>query len=227
MNINSLYLPLMAGIALAAAILPEQARAHGTVSSPVSRAYKCYVDGGYHWPADGSAIPNAACRAAFLANGVYPFLQWNEVSINILDYMNTQAVRAAIPDGQLCSAGDARKSGLNLASNDWHRTRVSPEGGKMMVDYLVTAPHSPSYFEFYLSKPGYDGLSHLGWDDVDLVETVTDPRLYALPNGGYRFPVSVPEDRAGDAVLFTRWQRIDEAGEGFYACSDIVIDNSH
>jgi chitin-binding protein len=226
MKLNLLFFPLLAGVAFAAAVLPEQARAHGTVSSPVSRAYKCYVDGGYYWPTDGSAIPNAACRAAFLASGDYPFKQWNEVSINILDYLNTQAVREAIPNGQLCSANDSKKSGLNLPSNEWHRTRVSPEGGKMAVDYLVTAPHSPSYFEFYLSKPGYDGLSPLGWDDLDLVETVTDPSQYALPNGGYRFSVSVPTDRAGDAVLFTRWQRIDEQGEGFYACSDIVIDNS-
>jgi chitin-binding protein len=226
MNGNSLFLTWMVGFTLAMVALPEAAQAHGTVSSPVSRAYKCYVDGGYHWPTDGSAIPNAACRAAFLAGGTYPFVQWHEVSINIPDYLNAQAVRAAIPNGRLCSANDPRKNGLNLASSEWHRTMVSPENGKIDIDYLVAAPHSPSFFEFYLSKPGYDGRSPLGWDDVDLIDSIADPDRYSQPNGGYKFSVSIPVERAGDAVLFTRWQRIDRVGEGFYSCSDIVIDNS-
>ncbi|MFM2666652.1 carbohydrate-binding protein [Vibrio mediterranei] len=36
--------------------------------------------------------------------------------------------------------------------------------------------------------------------------------------------VDIPSDRSGDAILFTRWQRIDTAGEGFYNCSDITIN---
>lgn len=223
---NLLFSSVLAGLVVVAATLPQEAEAHGTVSSPVSRAYKCYVDGGYHWPLDGSGIPNAACRAAFSVSGDYPFKQWNEVSINIPDYMNMQAVRAAIPDGQLCSANDQKKAGLNTVSQDWHRTPVSPENGKIEVDYLVSADHAPSYFEFYLSKPGYDSRTLLGWDDLDLVETVTDPGRYSLANGGYKFPLSIPTGRIGEAVLFVRWQRIDTRGEGFYSCSDVVIGES-
>lgn len=35
--------------------------------------------------------------------------------------------------------------------------------------------------------------------------------------------VTIPEDRTGTAVIFTRWQRIDAVGEGFYNCSDVNI----
>ena len=36
----------------------------------------------------------------------YQFRQWNEASKNVADYNNPDAVKAAIPDGQLCSAGN-------------------------------------------------------------------------------------------------------------------------
>lgn len=39
-------------------------------------------------------------------------------------------------------------------------------------------------------------------------------------------PVTIPNDRVGDATLLVRWQRIDPVGEGFYNCSDITIDNA-
>ena len=35
--------------------------------------------------------------------------------------------------------------------------------------------------------------------------------------------VTIPQDRVGDAILYTRWQRNDVVGEGFYNCSDITI----
>ena len=38
--------------------------------------------------------------------------------------------------------------------------------------------------------------------------------------------VTFPTDRSGDAILYTRWQRIDVAGEGFYNCSDITLNSN-
>ena len=39
----------------------------------------------------------------------------------------------------------------------------------------------------------------------------------------YVFDVAIPDGRTGNAVLYTRWQRTDAAGEGFYSCSAITI----
>ena len=108
-------------------------------------------------------------------------------------------------------------------SPDWYRTVVAPENGQIQLDYVLTQDHLPSFFEFYLSKPTYQGDRPLTWDDLELVEKVTDPAQYHLPDGGYRLPVAIPQGRVGDAVIYTRWQRMDGAGEGFYACSDVTI----
>ena len=40
----------------------------------------------------------------------------------------------------------------------------------------------------------------------------------------YFYNVPVPAGRTGKAVLYTRWQREDSGREGFYNCSDIVLE---
>ncbi|MBT2979660.1 lytic polysaccharide monooxygenase, partial [Vibrio anguillarum] len=82
----------------------------------------------------------------------------------------------------------------------------------------ATAPHNPSYWEFYLSKPTYTGEAPLTWDDLDLIDTKGNVTVGT--DKKYRIKITLPADRSGDAVLYTRWQRIDAAGEGFYNCSD-------
>ena len=43
--------------------------------------------------------------------------------------------------------------------------------------------------------------------------------------GYYNLNLQLPADRSGPAVLYTRWQRVDVVGEGFYNCSDIELVN--
>ncbi len=43
--------------------------------------------------------------------------------------------------------------------------------------------------------------------------------------GYYELDVPLPANRSGKAVLYTRWQRVDVVGEGFYNCSDINFVN--
>ena len=90
--------------------------------------------------------------------------------------------------------------------------------------FNATAPHNPSFWEFYLTKPNADLSKGLAWGDLDLIqETGNVP----VENGKYRINVTIPSDRSGDAILFVRWQRDDAAGEGFYNCSDITIKNGN
>jgi chitin-binding protein len=213
----------MLGVLMLGVFSSATIQAHGAPASPVSRALKCYTDGGFYWPTDGSGVPNAACRQAFLQSGTLPFTDWPANSVNVADFNNPAAVRAAIPDGLLCSAGQMGRAGQDAVSPDWHRTPIAPENGQIQLDYNLTKDHVPSFFEFYLSKPGYSGDRPLAWDDLELVQTISDPTGYYLPNGGYRLPVAIPQGREGDAVIYTRWQRMDGAGEGFYACSDVRI----
>ncbi|WP_143870247.1 lytic polysaccharide monooxygenase [Catenovulum sediminis] len=212
---------------LAAWLLPTIVNAHGFMESPKARQAICQAQGGYWWPEDGSNIPNLACRAAFLQAGHVQFIQEHEFSVNTADYHNIDAVKNNIVDGRLCAAGDHEKRGMDLPSKHWQKTQVTPNAeGQIQVRFLATTPHNPSFWQFYLSKADFDVTNQaLSWDDLELIDQHGNIEFFKAPNGNryYEMSVQLPPDRSGDAILYTRWQRDDVAGEGFYNCSDIQI----
>jgi len=215
---------------------------HGAVDIPLARQVKCKLVGGVWGPIDGSGISDLGCRDSALvfatsADRAYPLDQWHEVAKQIAppDYNDDAKVRAAIPDGHLCSAADPKKHSLDLATPNWYKTPIRLHDGKMTVRLIGTQPHLPGFFKIYLSKAGYSGAQPLKWSDLDLVheaspenyrtDWASPPALTEPPvKGFFQFEVAVPPGRTGNAVLFVRWQRIDPAGEGFYNCSDITIE---
>ncbi|MGL6258559.1 lytic polysaccharide monooxygenase [Vibrio sp. WXL210] len=188
--------------------------AHGWVEYPEARQSICYEQGGI-W---SGSPPNPACAQALAISGSYPFVQRNEYANLVEDYTNMEVVRTAVPDGTLCYANDSQKAGMGAAHSEWTRTLMS--SGTFELVFNATAPHNPSYWEIYLTKQGVDTSQPLKWDDLELIEEVGN---ITAQSGKYRMNVTIPDDRSGRAVLFTRWQRIDAAGEGFYNCSDITI----
>lgn len=220
---------ILAVLAMSLLFSTNSSQGHGFTEIPKARQTVCKEQGGYWWPADGSGIPNQACRDSFLISGHYPFTQDHEVAANVEDYLNDSAVKVAVPDGTLCAAGSPQKAGLNIASEHWQKTTVTPDSaGKILVRFNAQVPHNPSFWRFYLSKPSFNADTDLlKWDDLQLVSSFDDTPFYTAANGQryYDFQVSIPSDRQGQALLYTRWQRYDAAGEGFYNCSDIIIDN--
>ncbi len=63
-----------------------------------------------------NAIPNQGCQAAYDVSGAFPFVQRNEISANVQKYRDMAAFKAVVKDGDLCSAGDKAKAGLNVPS---------------------------------------------------------------------------------------------------------------
>ena len=203
-----------------AALASMNASAHGWVEYPNARQNICYEDGGI-W---NNSIPNAACQAAFDKSGAYPFVQRNEVAALVPGYRDMSQVMATVKDGELCGASDPAKAGLNVPSPHWQKTKLALDGNnRFELVFNATAPHNPSYWEFYLSKPEYDDTRPLTWADLDLVSTSDNVAVGA--DKKYRIKVTLPAGREGSAILFTRWQRIDAAGEGFYNCSDITFSD--
>ena len=203
-----------------AALASMNASAHGWVEYPNARQNICYEDGGI-W---NNSIPNAACQAAFDKSGAYPFVQRNEVAALVPGYRDMSQVMATVKDGELCGASDPAKAGLNVPSPHWQKTKLALDGNnRFELVFNATAPHNPSYWEFYLSKPEYDDTRPLTWADLDLVSTSDNVAVGA--DKKYRIEVTLPAGREGSAILFTRWQRIDAAGEGFYNCSDITFSD--
>lgn len=212
MKQHRFFLPLT----LLVSMLPIQSLGHGWTDFPKARQTICADDGGY-WSTNGEAMPNNACRNVLLESGTYPFVQKNEFAANVTDYTNQAAIEAAVPDGMLCGGGSVAKSGMNIPSPDWQKTAM--EAGEHTLRFRATAPHNPSFWRIYLSKPGFDSATdRLAWSDLELIQTHGN---LPVNNGYYEMPISLPDDRTGDAILFVHWQREDPAGEGFYNCSDI------
>jgi len=212
-------------IFLASMAWANQAHAHGAVAYPVSRQYQCYKEGGFWYPADGSGIPNAGCRAGFQAvsdNQVYPYQQWNEVSANPADYHSMDSIKKAVPDGLLCAGGDQKKKGLDVPqSAGWHKTSVKA-GQSIEMIWDATAPHNPSYLTVYITKPGWSPAKPLRWDDLVRIYRENAPQ--PVPGGTvrqYKYRIPMPSGRTGSAMLYSIWQREDAGREGFYNCSDI------
>ncbi|MET7653694.1 MULTISPECIES: lytic polysaccharide monooxygenase [unclassified Streptomyces] len=183
------------------------AAAHGSTGDPVSRVAQCYAEGPESPESD-------ACAAAVAAGGTQALYDWNGVRIGDANGRHQEL----IPDGRLCSAGNAEFKGLDLARADWPATGV--RSGSYTFRYRVTAPHKGT-FKVYLTKAGYDPAEPLGWSDLDLkhpVATATDP----VGSGGfYTFSGSLPE-RSGRQLLYAIWQRSDSP-EAFYSCSDVTF----
>jgi chitin-binding protein len=136
-------------------------------------------------------------------------------------YEDLEIVKREVPDGKLCSAADSKKDGLNLVSNDWYRTDVTPTNGTMEVRIIGTAPHVPSFAKVFLTKPGFDPTrSPLTWNDLTLIHeeklesrkpTGAPGRRSFPPPGSSSSRCRSPE-QSGKATLFVQWQRDDPAG---------------
>ncbi|GGV25831.1 lytic polysaccharide monooxygenase auxiliary activity family 9 protein [Streptomyces spectabilis] len=184
----------------------QPAAAHGSMTDPVSRVAACFQEG-------PEAPKSAACKALVRAGGTQPLYDWNEV--NIANAAGRS--KEIIPDGKLCSAGNAKYKGLDLPRSDWPASKLS--AGKHTFRYRATAPHRGS-FELYLTKASYDPAKPLKWSDLQArpFAKVTDPKLV---NGSYEFSGTVPA-RSGRHLVYSIWQRSDSP-EAFYTCSDVVF----
>ncbi|MFF3840794.1 lytic polysaccharide monooxygenase [Streptomyces sp. NPDC001930] len=180
--------------------------AHGSMTDPVSRVSACYAEG-------PESPKSAACKAAVAASGTQAFYDWN--AVNIANAAGKH--RELIPDGKLCSAGNDKYRGLDLARADWPASPMA--SGAHTFRYKGTAPHRGS-FALYVTKDGYDPSKPLKWSDLEdkPFATVTDPRM---ESGDYVFQGTVPK-KSGRHLIYSVWQRSDSP-EAFYTCSDVVF----
>ncbi|MFE7598023.1 lytic polysaccharide monooxygenase [Streptomyces sp. NPDC057494] len=195
-----------AALVLSGLAVAPGAFAHGSMTDPVSRVAACYAEG-------PEAPKSAACKAAVAASGTQAFYDWN--AVNIANAAGQH--RQLIPDGKLCSAGNDKYRGLDLARADWPASSMA--SGAHTFRYKGTAPHKGS-FALYVTKDGYDPSKPLKWSDLEAQPfvTVTDP---GMQNGDYVFQGTVPK-KSGRHLIYSIWQRSDSP-EAFYTCSDVVF----
>lgn len=188
--------------------LDTPAFGHGSLESPVSRVFSCFLE-------NPESPDSNVCKEVVKLGGTQPLYDWMEVNIANANGQH----KSIIPDGKLCSAGRDKYAALNLARTDWAATTV-PSGGAFTFRFRATAPHK-GFFEFFITKPGFNPLVPLRWGDLEAVPfmRVEQP---VLQNGFYVMTGQLPV-RAGRHIIYAIWQRTDSP-EAFYTCSDVVFN---
>jgi len=192
-------------------LLPQAVQAHGATQTPISRVYACFLE-------NPETPDTPACRDAIAAGGTQPLYDWNEV--HILNAAGNH--QALIPDGKLCSAGNPKYAAFDQPRLDW-ATTVMPASGQYTFVFNAFVPHNLGFFQFYVTRDGYDPLQPLKWSDLDppFLRVDNPP----LTNGTYVMTGQLPQGKSGRHLIYTIWQRTDSA-EAFYSCSDVWFGTS-
>ncbi|GAA3118143.1 lytic polysaccharide monooxygenase [Streptosporangium carneum] len=196
--------------ALLSTVMVNSASAHGSMGTPVSRVYACYLE-------NPESPDTPACKAAVGQWDTQPLYDWDELNIGTANGKH----REIIPDGQLCSAGRAKYRAYDAARTDWPSTALPTGGGDYTFRYPYTAAH-PGTFEVYITKDGFNPLQPLKWSDLEEtpLAKVKNP---SKVSGEYVIPGRLPA-KTGRHIVYSIWQRSDSA-EAFYTCSDVTFGN--
>ncbi|WP_017589822.1 lytic polysaccharide monooxygenase [Nocardiopsis ganjiahuensis] len=216
---NSIGLTLaLGGLAVGTAVfaLPDSAEAHGAFTYPASRTYACFDDATGGTGGGALAPTNAACADALAEGGDYAFWNWYGNLVPDSDGRH----REYVPDGELCGA-HPDFAAFNEPREDWPTTALTA-GETVEFRHNAWAPHPGTFFT-YVTTDGYDTDTPLNWDDLELIDEVTDPPLRSGGDAGaeYYWDVDLP-DREGRHIVYVVWERSDSP-EAFYNCSDVVF----
>ncbi|ONI90303.1 chitin-binding protein [Saccharothrix sp. ALI-22-I] len=204
-------------------ISPTTASAHGAMMTPGSRTFLCWKDG---LSPTGEIKPqNPACSAAVAAGGANALYNW----FGVLRSDGAGRTRGFIPDGKLCSGGNATYSGFDLARNDYPLTHLT-SGANFAWTYNKWAAH-PGTFHLYITKDSWSPTRALAWDDLESTpfHSVTDPANsgpVGSVEGKYYWNANLPSGKSGRHIIYSVWTRSD-SNETFYNCSDVVFDGGN
>jgi chitin-binding protein len=200
-------------VAAAAALLlgtAGSASAHGNATDPPSRNYGCFARWGNNFQAPEMQAQDPMCYQAWQAD-TNAMWNWNGLYRENVGGNH----QAAIPDGQLCSAGRTQ-SGRYAAMDaigDW---RAADKPRNFSVNILDQALHGADYYKVYITRQGFDPLTQpLRWSDLELVAEVGR----TPPTSNTTIPVNAGS-RTGRHIVYTIWQA-SHLDQSYYFCSDV------
>ncbi|MFI6512286.1 lytic polysaccharide monooxygenase [Streptosporangium sp. NPDC050855] len=198
--------------ALVLAMIPwaSSASAHGSVVDPASRNYGCWLRWGNDFQNPAMQQSDPMCWQAWRTD-TNAMWNWNGLYREGVGGNH----QAAIPNGQLCSAG--RTQGGRYTALDtvgaWKTTNI---GANFTLRLYDQASHGADYFRVYITRQGFDPATRpLTWNDLQLVRTTG---RYA-PSQNYLIDVNT-SGRSGRAVVYTIWQA-SHMDQSYYICSDV------
>ncbi|WP_130796954.1 lytic polysaccharide monooxygenase auxiliary activity family 9 protein [Streptomyces otsuchiensis] len=208
--------PLLRAFALVTAALlflvpwADSAAAHGSVVDPPSRNYGCWDRWGSDFQNPAMADLDPMCWQAWQDN---PNAMWNWNGLYRDNVGGNH--RAAVPDGTLCSGGQAEGGRYNSLDTvgPWQTTDLDNSFRLHLHDQ---ASHGADYLRIYVTEQGFDPATEpLGWDDLELV---TETGSFA-PTQDIYVDVDAP-GRTGHHVVYTIWQA-SHMDQVYYLCSDV------
>ena len=194
------------------------ASAHGNVIGPASRNYGCYERWGSKFQDPTMATQDPMCWQAWQAD---PNAMWNWNGLFREGVAGNH--QAAIPDGQLCSAGHTQSGRYNALDTvgNW---KATPVGNSFDVRLFDQASHGADYIWVYVTKPGFNPVTQaLKWSDLERVSQIgnTPAAQWTPATGGVQIDLPVRlSGRTGRAMVYTIWQA-SHLDQSYYFCSDI------
>ena len=200
----------VASVLLLTTALAKIADAHGNIVSPASRNYGCWQRWGSDFQNPAMAQQDPMCWQAWQTD-TNAMWNWNGL------YREGVAGnhQAAIPDGQLCSAGHTQAGRYRAMDTvgDW---KAVDKPRNFTVNVLDQALHGADYYRVYITRQGFNPLTQpLRWADLELVAQVgrTPPQSNTVisVNAG---------NRTGRHIVYTIWQA-SHLDQSYYFCSDV------
>lgn len=198
--------------------LAGPASAHGSVVDPASRNYGCWQRWGDDFQNPAMATEDPMCWQAWQAD---PNAMWNWNGLFREGVAGNH--QAAIPDGQLCSAGHTQ-SGRYNALDTVGAWKTAPVASNFRIKLYDQASHGADYIRVYVTKQGFNALTTpLRWSDLELVGQIgnTPASQWTPETSGVsiQVPASAP-GRSGRHIVYTIWQA-SHLDQSYYLCSDV------
>ncbi|OZM75040.1 chitin-binding protein [Amycolatopsis antarctica] len=158
-------------------------------------------------------------RQAMCANGTATDcgnIQWEPQSVE-----GPKGFPSAGPeDGSLCSAGNGQFAQLDdPRGGEWPSTKLAA-GEDFTFSWTLTAQHSTTDFQYYVTKDGFDPSQPLTRASLESEPFLTVPYDGAKPDAKESHQGAVPAGKSGKHVILSVWTVADTAN-AFYACSDV------
>ena len=169
-----------------------EASAHGYIKAPAIRAYLGTAAGGN--------LNKNVGRA-----------QWEPQSI--------EAPKNTFIDGKIASAGVLGFSQLDEQTSDrWHKNIIT--NGSLNINWFLTARHSTSTWDYYITKEGWNPNKPLTLNDFEIITQFDDHSK--IPQTLVTHNIEIPNSHKGYHAILSVWNIADTVN-AFYQIVDVEI----
>lgn len=123
-------------------------------------------------------------------------------------------------DGTICAGGnDSFKELDDPRGGDWPATELKA-GADHTFKWSMTARHSTTDFQFYVTKDGWDPGKKLTRADLEAKPFLTVDMKGEQPPAEWTGEGKLPEGKSGKHLILGVWNIADTAN-AFYSCADV------